>query len=77
MTRKRDRESGRYENVYSDEDILSVIRGTRLATTEVADELNCHRTTAHDKLRNLENKGLVESSHAGNTLIWEVTENGS
>jgi len=77
MPRKRDEESGRYENVYSDEDVLSVLRGTRLATTEVANELDCHRTTAHDKLRDLEEDGLVESSHAGNTLIWEVVVNGS
>lgn len=77
MPRKRDQESGRYEDVYSDEDVLSVLRGTRLATTEVANELNCHRTTAHNKLRDLEGEGLVKSSHAGNTLIWEATANGS
>lgn len=74
MPRKRDEESGQYEDVYSDEDILSVLRGTRLATTEVANELGCHRTTAHDKLRDLEDNGLVKSSHAGNTLIWEVKD---
>lgn len=72
MARKRDQESGRYEDVYSDEDVLSVLRGTRLATTEVANELDCHRTTAHDKLRDLEDEGLVKASRAGNTLIWEV-----
>ena len=72
MPRERDRESGQFEQVYTDEDVLSVLRGTRLATREVADELKCHRTTAHDKLRELEAEGLVRASQAGNTLIWEV-----
>jgi predicted transcriptional regulator len=61
-----------YEEVYSDEDILELIRGTRLSTSEVADELNCHRTTAHTKLRDLEDEGIVESNQVGNTLIWEI-----
>lgn len=72
MPRNRNDESGRYEEVYSTEDILSLLQGTRMATAEVAEELNCHRTTAHDRLREMEDDGIVESSQAGNTLIWEA-----
>lgn len=73
MPRKRDPESGRFKQVYSDEKILTLLQNTRLATSEVADVLSCHRTTAHEKLRELEENGLVQSYPAGNTLIWEST----
>lgn len=75
MPRERDAESGRFEQVYSDEEILSLLRGTRLATSEVADALDCHRTTAHEKLRELERNGSIEAHSAGNTLIWESVSN--
>ncbi|MDS0474794.1 hypothetical protein [Natrinema sp. 1APR25-10V2] len=45
-----------------------------MATSEVAEALGCHRTTAHEKLRNLEEDGEIESTEAGNTLIWELDE---
>lgn len=61
-----------FEEVYSDADFLNVIRGTRLSTSEVAEELDCHRTTAHEKLRHLEDNEDIESTQAGNTLIWEI-----
>jgi len=74
MPRERNRESGQFEQVYPDDDILAVLDGTRLATREVADELDCHRTTAHDKLRELETAGLVKATQVGNTLIWELLD---
>ena len=74
MPRKRDEETGLYEEVYSQDDVLDALRGTRLSTSEVADALGCHRTTAHDRLVKMENEGLVLSAEAGNTLIWEVSE---
>lgn len=72
MPRRRDQETGRYQEVYSDELILDLLRGTRLSTSEVAKELDCHRTTAHDRLVELEEDGKVTSTAAGNTRIWEV-----
>jgi predicted ArsR family transcriptional regulator len=77
MPRERDSESGRFKQVYSDEKLLSLLQDTRLATSEVAEELNCHRTTAHEKLRGLEDDGLVQAHSAGNTLIWESTADGT
>jgi len=74
MPRRRDSETGRYEEVYADEEILDLLEGTRLGTSEVADHLNCHRTTAHDKLTQLEQKGLVSSTSVGNTLVWELAD---
>jgi len=74
MPRHRDSETGQYEEVYSDEELLDLLEGTRLGTSEVADHLGCHRTTAHDKLTRLEEKGLIESTKVGNTLMWERTD---
>ena len=73
VPRRRDEETGEYELSYTDETILQLLRGTRLSTSEVAEELDCHRTTAHARLVELENKGDVISSKAGNTFIWEIT----
>jgi len=72
VPRRRDQDSGMFEEVYSDADFLTVIQGTRLSTSEVAEELDCHRTTAHEKLQDLEDEGEIESVQAGNTLIWEI-----
>ncbi|WP_369693808.1 helix-turn-helix domain-containing protein [Halomicrobium sp. LC1Hm] len=72
VPRRRNDESGRYQEVYSDEDILSLLEGTRLSTSEVADQLDCHRTTAHDRLTELEDEGKITSKQVGNTLLWEI-----
>lgn len=72
VPRKRNDESGRYQEVYSDEEILSLLEGTRLSTSEVAEQLECHRTTAHDRLTELEAEGKITSNQVGNTLIWEI-----
>lgn len=74
VPRKRDEDSGLYEEVYTDEDFLDVLSETRLSTSEVAEELDCHRTTAHEKLSSMEDEGLLVSTQAGNTFIWEVTD---
>ena len=77
VPRKRDEETGLYKKVYSEEDILETLRETRLSTSEVANALGCHRTTAHQLLTELEQDGLVTSTQAGNTLIWEIADDSS
>lgn len=75
MPRRRDPDSGQYTDVYSEEEVLELLRGTRLGTSEVAEELGCHRTTAHSLLIDMEDEGLVESERVGNTLVWTI-QNG-
>jgi DNA-binding transcriptional regulator YhcF (GntR family) len=75
VPRRRNDETGKYEVVYSDETVIELLRGTRLSTREVADELDCHRTTAHDRLVELESEGKVVSSKVGNTFLWEIEQN--
>jgi len=72
--RRRDDNSGKYTEVYSESEIIATLSGTRLSTTELAEELDCHRTTAHDRLRELEAEGVVISKEVGNTLLWEITK---
>lgn len=72
VPRRRNDESGRYQEVYSDEEILFLLEGTRLSTSEVAEQLDCHRTTAHDRLTELEEEGEILSKQVGNTLLWEI-----
>lgn len=74
MTRRRDTDSGKYKRVYSLEDVVEVLDETRLGTTEVAEAVGCHRSTALEKLREVEADGRVQSQKVGNTLIWERVE---
>lgn len=71
MPKKRDEESGQFERAISDREILELLDNTRLSTSEVADKIGYHRTTAYDRLVELEKKGSVKSKKAGNTFIWE------
>jgi DNA-binding NtrC family response regulator len=72
VPRRRNDETGQYEEAYSDEAVLDVLRGTRLSTREVANELGCHRTTAYERLSELEVEGKITSTEVGNTKIWEL-----
>ena len=74
VPRRRDEDSGRFERIYDEQSVNDVLSGTRLATSEVADALGCHRTTAHALLVQLEDEGMVESSEAGGTCIWEMAD---
>ncbi len=74
VPRRRNDDTGRFKEVYSDDEVLDTIRGTRLSTREVADELDCHRTTAHAKLRELEDEDKLMSTQVGNTYLWEISE---
>lgn len=74
VPRRRNADSGKYEQVYSTEDIVELLRNTRLGTSEIADELSCHRTTAHDRLHELEEEGIVTFEQVGNTQIWSLVD---
>lgn len=72
VTKRRDNESGQFQEVYDEDRILDTLGETRLSTKEVAEKLNCHRTTAHRKLRELEEDNKVKSTQVGNTFLWEI-----
>jgi len=72
VPRRRNSDSGQYEEVYSTEEIVGLLQDTRLGTSEVADRLGCHRTTAHDRLNELERQGIITHDRVGNTHLWSL-----
>jgi len=72
VPKKRDNDTGQFEEVYHEDQICEILEGTRLSTSEVAEELNCHRTTAHRRLTELKHNGILSSTQVGNTLLWEI-----
>lgn len=78
MPRKQDSQSGRFSEVYSDEDFLSVLaeRG-QAATSEIADTLGCSREHAYRRLRDLKDYGSVESRTVGGSKLWERVDGPS
>jgi predicted transcriptional regulator len=74
VPKRRDEDTGRFEEAVSDEDIIELLNETRMSTSEVADEVGYHRTTTYDRLVALEEEGSIESTRAGNTYIWEVDD---
>lgn len=72
MPEGRDEDTGQFEQVYDEGRICDLLRDTRLSTSEVADKLDCHRTTAHRRLREIEEEGKIQSTQVGNTLLWEL-----
>jgi uncharacterized membrane protein len=75
--RKRDEDSGRYQEEYSSEEVVAAIRrhDGQAASSDVAEELGCSRGTAYYKLRAMEEQGYVESRKIGGINIWMVAEN--
>jgi len=72
VAKQRDNESGQFKQVYDEDSICDVLGETRLSTIEVAEKLKCHRTTAHRRLRELEDEDRVKSTKVGNTFLWEL-----
>lgn len=73
VPRRRDTESGKYNEVYSDSEIVELLRSGRLGTSEVADRIGCHRTTAFTRLKDLEKSGVVTRERVGNTYMWSLS----
>lgn len=74
MPRKQDSGSGRFSEVYTDEDFLTTLDELgQAATSEVADSLGCSREHAYRRLRDLEDQGDVESRTVGRAKLWERT----
>lgn len=75
MPRRRDEESGRYTDDFSDDAFLAVIQKEEIAgTTEIAESVGCTRRQALNRLKEMESEGLIESKDVGRALVWRVTE---
>jgi putative restriction endonuclease len=72
MSSDRESNAGRGKS-YSEEDILAAIGDQRLGTREIADIVGCHRSTAYERLEELEERNLVQTTEVGRTLMWTRT----
>lgn len=74
MPKDRDEETGKYTERYSRENFLSAIEslGGSAGTQELADEVDCAYRTAHAKLTELEEKGILTSRKVGNAKLWKL-----
>lgn len=63
----------------TDAEILSAIDehyAPAVGTSDIAEAVGVTRQAADNRLRNLEEDGLVESYKAGRTLVWFLTNAG-
>lgn len=70
-------DSGRYSTRYTDKDFLAAVREhSPAATSEVAEHVGCVRQNADRRLRELRERGTVESKKIGASLVWFVADTG-
>lgn len=71
MPRHRDEESGQFIDTYSDDEFFDVVNESDgpTGTGEIAEPVGCTRRHALNRLRALEDKGVVTSKNVGNTLV--------
>ncbi|MFC7175395.1 ArsR family transcriptional regulator [Haloplanus litoreus] len=76
MAKDRDEESGRYREVYSVESFLKALRqfDGAAGTQEIADEVGCEYRTAHGKLTDMEQEGVITSRKVGNANLWMLVD---
>jgi predicted ArsR family transcriptional regulator len=71
MDRKRHRRTGRYQQEYTDEELVKAVEKLEIATTtEVADEVDGHHNHVRRRLKELEENGKIISKMKSRTIIW-------
>jgi len=78
MSREREK-TGRYTESVSLDDVLAVftaVRGPVVTSGDVADACECSRETARRKLRDLEERGQVNSRKTAGRVVWWVVDAG-
>lgn len=72
---ERSREEGEYSDEYDDDDFLEAVREYEpIGTTDVAEIVGCHRSTALRRLRKLAEEGEIEGTEVGPAQVWTVVE---
>lgn len=72
MADESDDDLGGAPRQYTDEDFLEVLKEAAepLSTTEIAEEVGCHRNSALDRLKELENSGKVTKYDRSSGYLW-------
>jgi hypothetical protein len=75
MPRQQDGDSGKFTQVYDDEEFAAALDALGQAgTAEVAEVVGCGEKNAYRRLTALEDEGRVESRTVGNAKLWELTD---
>lgn len=75
MPRQQDTDSGKFTQVYSDEEFIDALDELAQAgTAEVAETVGCGEKLAYRRLRDLEDESRVESRSIGNAKLWELAD---
>ena len=73
MPRQQDNDSGKFTQVYSDEDFIDALDELGQAgTAEVAEVVGCAEKNAYRRLRSLAEEGEVTSQTVGRAKLWEL-----
>ncbi|WP_122090366.1 helix-turn-helix domain-containing protein [Halalkalicoccus subterraneus] len=68
---KRDEETGRFGEKFTDEEFINAVESGDLPTTsDVATAVDCNYRTAYGRLGDLEDAGVITSRKVGNSLVW-------
>ena len=71
--RTRDTNSKRFQQEYRDEDFLEAVEQLDMPTaTDIADELGCSKTTAANRLTELEKQEAVTAVEVGQAKVWQL-----
>lgn len=70
---KRDGGTGRFTSEFEDSDFVEALEcggSPGLTTSEVAESVGCEYRTAHSRLGDLREDGVVDSRDVGGSLLW-------
>lgn len=73
MPRQQDKESGKFTQVYTDDDFIDALDELGQAgTADVAEAVGCGEKNAYRRLSSLEDEGRVVSRRIGAAKLWEL-----
>ena len=75
MPRQQDSDSGKFTQVYADEEFIDALDALGQAgTAEIAKAVGCGEKNAYRRLTDLAEEGRVESRTVGNAKLWELAD---
>jgi predicted ArsR family transcriptional regulator len=75
MVRTRDTDSGQFQQSVTDAEIIQFVRENGpLGSSDVGDEFDIETATAYRRLKQLRERGEVDSQDVGPTLVWSLDD---
>lgn len=73
---KKDEETGRFEQKYTDDDFLEAVEelGPLAASSDIAEQVGCNHITANERLKKLSERGEIESERRAGAFLWSLAE---